>query len=509
MKIWSFILLFFLTINALCQNKKTTDSLRNQLKTTRDTAKVYVLYEIYRQYAITNSDSANRYINLAIDEALVTGDSLAIAKTYYGRGWIKRRLEDFNNSLIDYHKALGIAMRNNLLKWEMYITNELALMHYSMANFDEALGHNYRSLEIGEITKDNDHISVSLNNIGLIFLGLNDFENGLQYFEKSYDFKIENGIDYDLDISLLNIGICYNGLGRVDQAIRMFGQALQVCEPKCKSQNLSNIYNGLGDSFLKSSRLQEAETQFQLAIESARIGRSTRLEAVALNGMAKVFNARKDYDMAIYFLDKSQALLKDSDFNEEVLNNYILYAELYNSQNNFKMASIFQSKYIQLREKIYGSRLIKNIAGIQLDNEARKNFKILKSKDQLIMLKESQSRQQKIIIAISITLLLVLMTLCILLWKVIRMKSNLNQLLDQKVRSRTEALQQSYIRLERVSFEQKQNLIRLNSKFHSCMATLKGITAVAKRDIDDPKGLNYISKIEQEAEKLNQAASKK
>jgi tetratricopeptide (TPR) repeat protein len=340
-------------------------------------------------------------------------------------------------------------------------------------------------------------------------MSLNDFENGLLYFKKSYDLKTDNGITYELDLTLANIGVCYNSLGRVEEAIKNFKQALDICKPDCADQRLKVIYAGLGESFLKLNRLDEAEEQFRLAIESAAANGSAHFGAIALNGLAKVYEKKGDINSAITFLGRSQALVEGSDLSEDILNNYELYAHLYTRQGKESMALEFQSKYIQLNKKIFGGKLIKNILGIQSEYEERKNLKILKAKDQLITLQESQSQLQRIIIVISIVLLLLLIGLAMLLWKMIKMKNNTNLLLDQKVRSRTQELEESYKQLERASLKQQESMDNLNYRMRSSMATLKGITEVAKKDIEDPKGLNYISKIESEAEKLNQASPKK
>lgn len=493
-------LLSFSTV--FSQNRSVIDSLLNELPGSRDTTRVYVLYNLYCEYATSDRDTASIYIEGAIKEALKTGDSLAIAKTYYGRAWLARYHEDYKEALPDYEKALGIAERNGIGKWIMYILNDLSRIHSTIANYDKALEYNFRSLEIRKKRKDPREISIALNNIGLVYTNLNDFENGISYFQKSYEMKVESNDDYDRDLCLINIGVCYNGLHKYDKAIEYFQRAEKMCGDKCAPSRQMVIHLGLAESQLESGKLVLAEKTYRRSLKEATAANSTQFRSESLNGLAKVYLKVGKLDSALTLLNTADEIVSGTPLRNQFLNNYELFADIYREKRDFQKASEYQQKYIELKAEILDGDLIKNISRIQVDYEERENIKTITSKNELLALKEVQASQQKVIILVSVALAILLLVVSIILWKGIQIRKKMNAMLDNKVRERTAELEQSYNQIQRISFQQQQSIDRLNQKIHTRIATLRGITQVAKLDVNDPKGLSYISRIEEEAEKF-------
>lgn len=493
-------LLSFSTV--FSQNRSVIDSLLNELPGSRDTIRVYVLYNLYCEYATSDRDTASIYIEGAIKEALKTGDSLAIAKTYYGRAWLAQYHEDYEAALPDYENALDISLRNNLDKWSAYILNDLSLLHTSIANYDKALDYNFQSLELRKKRGDLTQISIALSNIGLVYLNLDDFENGIRYYEKSYGLRIQNNITYYLESTLINIGYCYIGLHDYEKAIRYFLKAQKSCDGKCSDIENLTLYNGLAETQLALGRYKDAEETLELSLNYPTPNISAKFRSRALNILAKVYADQGKLENALYYLNQAYELLQGTDLKEELLDNYELYASIYREMHEFQKASEYQQNYIELKAEILNGDLIKNISRIQVDYEERENIKTITSKNELLALKEVQASQQKVIILVSVALAILLLVVSIILWKGMQIRKKMNAMLDNKVRERTAELEQSYNQIQRISFQQQQSIDRLNQKIHTRIATLRGITQVAKLDVNDPKGLSYISRIEEEAEKF-------
>lgn len=102
-------------MSAICssgQNMRAVDSLKSLLLVSSDSAKPYLNYEIYRQYAWISQDTAYRYINQVAVDARKTGDSLMITKGFYGKAWLASYAGQYKVALKDYLIALKIAERN-------------------------------------------------------------------------------------------------------------------------------------------------------------------------------------------------------------------------------------------------------------------------------------------------------------------------------------------------------------------------------------------------------------
>ncbi|MCB0491018.1 MAG: tetratricopeptide repeat protein [Cyclobacteriaceae bacterium] len=489
------------------QQPNSIDSLKIALKISEDLAKANTLYLLFREYAQKDLDSANKYVELAIDESLGIGDSLVILKSYYGRGWLARRAQNFKKAIEDLEFALEIGKRNDFSVWKMHVLNELALIHSALANYDKALEYNFQSLEIREETEDPIEIGIGLTNVGIVYLSLHDYENGIKYFKSSYDLKIDHNVKYDLDLDLINIGVCYNGLGRTNEAIQSFNDALRLCGNECSARRLAVLYSGFGESYLLSGNYEAAGKYLRLSIQLAQISGYTKFESLSFHYLAKVYLKRSDFDNAMKYANRSYDLVKLTDFKDEILLNYQVFVELYALQNNYKKAYEFQTRLIDLNKEIFGSDRMNNIIGIQSDYEERKRQKIITAKNDIIILKENAIAQQRVITIISVVLMVLLVLVALMLWYAIRTKGRINHILNNRVKERTRELNLRNDELNRLALEQSTILEKLNQQVRAFTVTLSGLMHVAEKDVQDPLAIAYLRKLDKEISKMKNKTS--
>lgn len=169
--------------------------------------------------------------------------------SYYNLGVIKYDQKQFSDAILFLQKAIS-------LKNDSFISHHhLAMCYESMGKFDLAI-----QIYTKAITLDDVNCSISLNNLGNIYLELKDFEKAVFFFQKALNYKVKKSSIY------FNLGIANFGLNKIFESLSFFEKAIDL-DPK----NLKFITTLLGTShFLEqnSSYYKKYLNIFRDAIES-------------------------------------------------------------------------------------------------------------------------------------------------------------------------------------------------------------------------------------------------
>ena len=168
--------------------------------------------------------------------------------SYYNLGVIKYDQKQFSDAILFLQKAIS-------LKKDSFISHHhLAMCYEAMRKFDLAI-QVYKKA----ITLDKVNSSISLNNLGNIYLELKDFERAVFFFQKALNYKGKKSSIY------FNLGIANFGLNKIFESLSFFEKAIDL-DPK----NLKFITTLLGTShFLEqnSSYYKKYLNIFRDAIE--------------------------------------------------------------------------------------------------------------------------------------------------------------------------------------------------------------------------------------------------
>lgn len=168
--------------------------------------------------------------------------------SYYNLGVIKYDQKQFSDAILFLQKAIS-------LKKDSFISHHhLAMCYESMGKFDLAI-----QIYTKAITLDKVNCSISLNNLGNIYLELKDFEKAVFFFQKALKYKGKESSIY------FNLGIANFGLNKIFESLSFFEKAIDL-DPK----NLKFITTLLGTShFLEhnSSYYKKYLNIFRAAIE--------------------------------------------------------------------------------------------------------------------------------------------------------------------------------------------------------------------------------------------------
>ncbi|HEY9048404.1 MAG TPA: ATP-binding protein [Ohtaekwangia sp.] len=514
-----FVILSYTLVEA--QNQHAIDSLQRLVLISSGSDKSEVLYQLARETISSDKAASLHYAEEGLALAKEIGDSLKIVKGTRLRGQVLRRLDRIVESIDAFHSVLGIAKRHETEKdyFEEYkfLINGLALSYTYYANYDKALEYNFLSLTIREKEGKKGEMSDVLNNIGLVYFKLRNYEKAIEFYTNALKLKNEINDTFDLDRLLINLALAYNQVNKYEEAEKYTQQAFVQCNDNCSDQIKMEGQLALGVSSLGLQRLEESNNHFMESLEIAKRIDSKRFVAENLIYLAKLAIERNAMDEAIKFLQESEKLAALSGYNEMLIDTYRQFSILYNKTLDFKNAAVYQNKYISLKDSIYSEALIKNIAKIQTDYAERENIATIAAKEQVI------KQQRDLNIAVAVIAILAGLLVLVLqrsnrtikrvnaqlseAKEVIEEQNKLleskNKYLDKEVETKTEDLERVNQSLKQVNDELDNFIYKTSHDIRGPLASLKGMCNVALMDVKDPVALDYLSKLDTTAERLN------
>jgi len=188
-------------------------------------------------------------------------------------------------------------------------------------------------------------IAINLNNIGLIYDNLEQYDKSLEYHQKA----LENwkAVDHQLGIatSLNNIGIIYRNLKNYTKALEYYKQSLEIKE---------------------------------------KMGNKYRI-TTTLNNIAETYLLMKEYNKAYPYFIRSIKLAREISSGDLLKYAYHKFSDYYRETGNYKLALDYYTKYTTLNDSIYSKETSGKIAEMQARYETEK-----KEKEIQILTQESE-----------------------------------------------------------------------------------------------------------------------
>jgi len=391
-------------------------------------------------------------------------------------------------------------------------------------NYDSSLSYHFKSLEIRESEGDKRSIGTASNNIGLVYFKLKNYDQALQYYLRSLEIKKELKDVSDLDKILLNIGLCYDGLKRSEEAVLSFHNALASCGTDCSETVRKEAYFGLGVAYFSLKDYDNSQENLKRSLDISKNQNDKQYWIGNLMWLSRIETETKNYSKSLEYLNEAKQFERESEFTESLIEFYSELAKVYNLIPDYENASLYQGKYIKLKDSIYSSQLIKNLALIQNTYEQRENIKTISEKDRILQLQNELIRRQQLqyFFIVIVTILATGLAL-LLIWSNRRQKIHntainearriitdqnerllkTNEYLDRQVAERTQELFMANEALIQVNTELDNFIYRTSHDIRGPLVTLKGVCNVAMLDVKDELALDYLSKLDITAGKLN------
>jgi tetratricopeptide (TPR) repeat protein len=150
-----------------------------------------------------------------------------------------------------------------------------------------------RFLNAIEIYKQENAIgslSVSYNNLALVFAKENNFQKAIEYTEKSIALNEKNNNRYGIAISKLNIGSYYLSEKKYQQAKTYLSKSEKLLIELGEKIKLANVYRYFGKIFFKQKKYLEAKKYLLKSIKLLKNNKFENAKIFSYKTLAKVEN---------------------------------------------------------------------------------------------------------------------------------------------------------------------------------------------------------------------------
>lgn len=268
------------------------DSLRKQLHTTqKPDERAKLLAQIAYAYRYIQPDSAVFYGQQVVMPEAKTACNTCLAQAHLAMGTAERQLGDYTKALYSYQSALGIYSSLNADPDVASVLDNIGLIHRKQGNYELALQHLQRALDMRTATKD----TVAMARSWAVFAKV------------------------------------YTDQRRLVEARDLLNRAIQVFARASLKYELASAYNDLGKTYLQED---DTRTAIRWHLEANIIWRALDDQnqmADAYASFASVYLQKQNYTKVLEYADKALSIYVP-------LSKRADYAPLYHQQGQALLA---------------------------------------------------------------------------------------------------------------------------------------------------------------------------
>lgn len=314
-----------------------------------------------------------------------------------------------------------------------FASNLIGYCYLEAEQFDSAMKYLDMAYKVAEHNADTVYMAKSLNNIGIVYLSLGDYELGLEKMEQSGWLEFQSKYYQDASTSYNNIGALQLQLGQHKKARLSLMKALDIARDSGDKENQSNAYLNLGALEFKMGDSEAGKAWSFKAIEILEKTNDLNGVSMAYNNLAYDFRERGNYRVALMYDLKSLEYAEKINSADAYRSAYNGLARDYEYMSDYKNALLNFKLYMDWKDTLSDRENTRTLIEMKerFDTEQTRKENQLLIKENLIKeLKnkdnESKLNQSKILISFSVVALLLLLAIAFVLFNRNRIKQKAN-----------------------------------------------------------------------------------
>ncbi|MCR9182062.1 MAG: sensor histidine kinase [Flavobacteriaceae bacterium] len=369
--------IFILKILLLCvffaqaQSPKTIDSLITVIETTEnDSIKLRLTNQVSFYFIFNDIEKAASLLNNGIKEAEEKEFYFGVNELTNTKG-IYFDVKGIKDSA-RYYFEKGLEMSRNLKikSIEQMSLNNLGMYNWNNGNFQEALDYFYQALEMNA-THSPQNIqgeSVYLNNIGLIYQELKQYEKALEIHQKALKIREEINLESEQAISLANMGVCFKSLSRFKESIQSYERAIALAKSANSMRHYYSFHNNLANVYQEMENYEQAISNYKIALERpASLGANPKSDLSIYSNLTAAYTQLNQPQLALSYAEKGFEIIEKHPklmnfagtlYKNAAESNYLL--------GNTKQGSDFLASYISINDSIFSKNNADAVAGLEV-----------------------------------------------------------------------------------------------------------------------------------------------
>ncbi|MFY7734772.1 MAG: tetratricopeptide repeat-containing sensor histidine kinase [Bacteroidia bacterium] len=372
--------------------------------------------------------------------------------------------------------------------------------------YEKALDFFFKSLNLRIKLNDNKGIAECNASIGIIFHYTGQIKKAILYYQRSLAFYLVEKNEKSIADVQSNIGAAYNNLGHLDSAI-YYLQSVILIKNRLKDYiGQGQSYHNLATTYALKGEYNKALEYYNLAIKNTGRGAENDNNGSSYQLAGGTLIKLKRYDEAKKYLTISENILKRNNLYDELADNYIKQAELFEKLGDFKTSVYYNSLKNSLMDSLAQVKTKLSFDEIEAKYKAaekQQELELLKSQNKIL---EQQSKYNSFL---AIGSFLLLVTLTILLFYLKEVKQTRKELIqkNQLIEANNREAFYQNTNLENLIAENQTIMGVLAHDLRSPFSKILGLANILEDEDEKAEGLaylNYIKTISKDALQLIQ-----
>ena len=309
-----FLLLFFGSITAQSQTTKI-DSLQKLLAQPQaDSNRVTLLWKLAEQYQFFKPDTtielAQKAQLLATHIKYTEGESRSYAIMATGQ----YLLGNYTASLNNYMQKLKIEEQRKSARNYASALNNIGLIYILLSDYEKALSYLYRADStinaVGGVAKKDLQFGIHTN-LGETFYKMKNTDSAKYYFSAALKLAVKNGDGFHQGVASLGLGNVFAANGNDSIAMINYRRAFPFFSDGTNNDMLCETALGFANVFQKTAMPDSSLKYARLAFEIARKDGFISRELDAANFISRFYKNNNKLDSAFVYMEQA-VMLQDS-----------------------------------------------------------------------------------------------------------------------------------------------------------------------------------------------------
>lgn len=419
------------------------DSLKLKIaKAENDSVKI----TLYYKYTISEFELSPKQQDSLFTLILETGkrstnkNMYAFALVQQGR-WHHARKE-YGKALEKHFAALKESERINYMYGRIIAHNRIGAIYLDDKNNDLAIKQYHYSVPLAKAINDSDDLSENFSALGTAYTNKKNYDSSLYYHLKALDIRLKRPSKKNLANTYNNIGLVYKGLKDYDKSIDFLRKSLDI-------------------------RLQVKDKR---GIAGSKIN------------IGNVLNLKKDFEEALVYLNQGTDLAYDVKQSEFYCNGLLGIKNSYAGMQKWKECSFAWDVYKRASDSVKTDKIKKDMMELETKYDSDRKDADLKLQQEQIKSKTAQNSKQQILIIASVIALLMALIAVFFIYRSFRLnKKNAiqlafkNHLIEEKNKEITDSI--NYARLIQHSLLASETMLNKNLKEYFILYKPKDIVS--------------------------------
>ena len=269
-----------------------------------------------------------------------------------------------DSSLYYLEKSKQLSDKLKFKRGAFHYYEQSAIVSYTKGNYTLSMQQSLHALDAAKALKDSGLIINMLNNIGIVYQFLGQFDKQLDYSLQALSIAEKSNRQEKLAGMHHNVANAYYNLSQFRKSINYCLSSLKLYQKSRSKTYINRVYASLGQDYASLNLTDSALYYYKIAIAESSKANDKYAEAAIYGYMADAYAVRKNFKEMMRVSEKSLSLSRELQSNQMLASSLynIAYANYFNGNNI--LARKFINEALQIATRDFLKDELKNIYSI-------------------------------------------------------------------------------------------------------------------------------------------------